>query len=235
MKEIKDCGIIDCFVKTPEILAFNHLQKNLPFPCFYHFVGQLELDTLDTQSHSSYIILGSASHITEKLIWHKRLAEFIHSKLKQNIPVLGICFGHQLMCDYFGCEVNYSNIEEIKATGPRKIIMNTNMVNDFNPTYTHWVSHSQKVHKLSTEMIQIGQSHHQLHGENLYDVVIHSQLPFIGTQLHPEMDLLNSKRVDREGHEISKQELNQIQNEGLDFIEHSFNYLIKNYLIKSDK
>lgn len=54
------------------------------------------------------IIMGSLSMVTEELTWMKRLAKEIIHLEAQNVPMLGICFGHQLICYAFGGKVGFN-------------------------------------------------------------------------------------------------------------------------------
>jgi GMP synthase (glutamine-hydrolysing) len=54
---------------------------------------------------SGLIITGSHSMVTERLPWSERIAEWLPSVLERDVPVLGICYGHQLLAYALGGEV----------------------------------------------------------------------------------------------------------------------------------
>lgn len=53
----------------------------------------------------AYVITGSRHSVYEDLPWLRDLVEFVRQALGAGRPVVGICFGHQLMAHFFGGEV----------------------------------------------------------------------------------------------------------------------------------
>lgn len=118
----KNIAVVDCFVCTPVIYCFNNLVDNFhDSKLTYHATNHFSVNTLKTlKSIDGMIILGSASNVTEPLPWHQELGDFAVDLLKKNVPVLGICFGHQLMCHMFGCKVDYHTKEKKSFIGNRE-------------------------------------------------------------------------------------------------------------------
>lgn len=56
---------------------------------------------------SGAIITGSHAMVTDQEPWVLKLADWIPQVLKQNIPMLGICFGHQILAQSMGGLVAY--------------------------------------------------------------------------------------------------------------------------------
>ncbi|MET0255826.1 MAG: glutamine amidotransferase [Luteibacter sp.] len=53
------------------------------------------------------VITGSASMVTERLAWSERTAGWIRDAMDAELPMLGVCYGHQLMSHALGGRVDY--------------------------------------------------------------------------------------------------------------------------------
>lgn len=51
------------------------------------------------------VITGSSAMVTDRLEWSERAAAWLPAVLERGTPVLGICYGHQLLAHAFGGEV----------------------------------------------------------------------------------------------------------------------------------
>ncbi len=195
-------AIIDPFVKSPAINCFNNLVNLLEIRATYHVPALLGLDSLISESLNTqaYIVLGSASHVHENLIWHRPLADFLMSELAKNKPLLGCCFGHQLICHAFGAKVDYYKDEATKLSGGREITVTEDFWNfTKGEKFYLGVTHKQVVNDLPECLSEVGVGLSN-------DIVIHKTLPFMGTQAHPEASLsfCQTDIKDLKNEEISK-------------------------------
>lgn len=53
------------------------------------------------------LITGSAAMVTERADWSERAAEWIRRAMDAELPMFGVCFGHQLMAHALGGRVDY--------------------------------------------------------------------------------------------------------------------------------
>lgn len=100
-----------------------------------------------------------------------------------NIPILGICAGHQFMARFFGGDAKPSKIPEFG-----KITLT--LLEEENPLFIHvpkqsivWESHNDEITKLPNSMSNLAKS------ENCqYQAIMHKKKPFFGLQFHPEVN-----------------------------------------------
>lgn len=175
-------AVIDPYMIGPANQCFNSLVNLLGVPATYHMPAQWGFGSLEKtmgKTHA-YIILGSASNLCEELPWHLPLGELVKAELEKGKPVLGCCFGHQLMCHMYGAEVDFDLPDQSKHLGRRTVTVTEDFWNfRAGETFELAVTHRQVVKKLSPELIEVG------HGLP-HDLVIHRSLPFLGSQPHPE-------------------------------------------------
>ncbi len=55
--------------------------------------------------HAGIIVTGSHTMVTERRDWSERAAEWLRESVHRGVPILGICYGHQLLAHAMGGEV----------------------------------------------------------------------------------------------------------------------------------
>jgi GMP synthase (glutamine-hydrolysing) len=114
-------------------------------------------------------------------VWDKNSPRTDNKILSLGIPVLGICYGMQLIVQSFGGKVEKSDKREY---GPATITTNKNddLFTDIPDTTDVWMSHSDKVLKIPDGFISVAFT------DNTPVAAIKSKTQNIyGTQFHPEV------------------------------------------------
>ncbi|MEO8810436.1 MAG: glutamine amidotransferase [Rhodanobacter sp.] len=150
------------------------------------------------------IITGSSSMVTERLAWSEHTAGWISNAMDAELPLFGVCYGHQLMAHALGGRVDY--LEGGREIGTQTIELSPSHEDDplarvLPPSFRAHTTHEQSVLEApsgATILARSGRDPHQLlrYGANA-----------ISVQFHPEFNAevmrayIRRKRVDlrREG------------------------------------
>lgn len=63
---------------------------------------------IDFNGLSGVVITGSAAMVTEQKEWMVKTQRWLEVAIDMKIPVLGVCFGHQLLADMLGGQVDFN-------------------------------------------------------------------------------------------------------------------------------
>ncbi len=63
----------------------------------------------DLENIKGIIITGSNSMVSDYEPWSVKISQWLKLVVETNIPVLGICYGHQLLADILGGKVGYNH------------------------------------------------------------------------------------------------------------------------------
>ncbi len=66
------------------------------------------LPSFNRKDWSAVVVTGSASMVTEQLSWMKQTQAWLTHAFAHDLPTLGVCFGHQLIADLLGGQVDYN-------------------------------------------------------------------------------------------------------------------------------
>lgn len=132
---------------------------------------------------SGIIITGSHAMITDRLPWMRAVSAWLVAALNQTIPVLGICFGHQLLADSLGGQVAYhpqgpeigTVAINLTAAGEQDVLLGA-----LPGQFMAHATHAQSVSKLPANALCLAGNAHEPHhafriGANAW-----------GVQFHPE-------------------------------------------------
>ncbi len=131
------------------------------------------------------VITGSHSMVTDDLSWRVRIEKWIPSLLAAKVPILGICFGHQLLARAAGGEVGFHPRGEEIGTTSIHLLPDAGhdvLFQGLPSTFRAQVSHSQTVLRLPPQAVCLAfNSYEAHHGFRIGGCAW-------GVQFHPEFN-----------------------------------------------
>lgn len=175
--------VIDPGIKKTEFASYDLITKLSPITTSFHLLAKQDVQTIwnaeQTFQCSGIIILGSIASVHEWTSWQKELMRWIESEIEAQTPILGICYGHQLLAYMHGAEVvscgsefvGFRNVELLEDTTlkfeKRKVPL--------------FFAHNEKVRQVPSDFELLAQSDlHQVEG------LRHKNLPIWSFQAHIE-------------------------------------------------
>jgi len=142
-----------------------------------------ELPPLD--GTAGVIVTGSHTMVTERQPWSERTAEWLCQAVEKGVPVLGICYGHQLLAHAHGGEV--SDNPRGREFGAVQITLEAAaredaLLRELPPTFPVLEGHTQSVLRLPPGAVRLAANPWDANqafriGANAW-----------GVQFHPEFD-----------------------------------------------
>ena len=136
-------------------------------------------------SAKGFIITGSHAMVTDELGWSVALEKYIRRIVSDNIPLLGICYGHQLIAKALGGKSDYNpKGKEIGTVGIRTLDRagGDPLLTDLPKTFCAYVTHAQSVLKLPPRAEVLAKNAHDAHQ------IVRFAPRCWGVQIHPEFN-----------------------------------------------
>ena len=141
-----------------------------------------EMDLLDPIEDSAWIITGSAHSVYDDFEWIGYIKNKLFDMLEAKKPILGICFGHQLIADTFGGEVKLNSKGWELGSCKVNLTMegkNNLLFDDLNTPLDVFQSHQDVVTKLPEEALLLAENSMGIQSFSYKNL-------FYGVQFHPE-------------------------------------------------
>ncbi|BBP46088.1 GMP synthase [Thiosulfatimonas sediminis] len=151
------------------------------------------------------IITGSHAMVTDRLDWSVALEQWLQVARQRNIAVLGICYGHQLLAQAFGGEVDFhpQGIElgtvaiQLNRQNAEQDALFATMPDEFFGQVTH----SQSVRRLPPEAVNLAGNAFEVNqafriGACIWGVQFH---PEFSVQVMPDYITQQTAAIERAG------------------------------------
>jgi GMP synthase (glutamine-hydrolysing) len=109
--------------------------------------------------YAGVVVTGSAAMVTDREPWSEASAVYLREAVTRELPVLGVCYGHQLLAHAFGGLVGYNPVG--RNIGTVSVELTAAAASDAlfrgfeSPLRLH-VSHAQRVLQLPAEAVLLG-------------------------------------------------------------------------------
>jgi GMP synthase (glutamine-hydrolysing) len=180
--------------------------RRLGLPSTAKVVDVIAGEKLPNDGFGGAIISGSHDMVTDKLGWSERTAEWLRGQVEKWTPILGICYGHQLL-NYALGGITGANPKG-REFGNQKIHLKTAAKSDLlfgampNEFEAH-CCHAQSALKLPAGAVCLGGNSHEPNHivrftENCWGVQFHPEFDADATRYYIEQckDLLAKQGID---------------------------------------
>ena len=99
--------VIDPAVLKPAIESYNRIASTAPYPVTYHLPALYGLTSLNQMKNNirGIIVMGSAASVHDGHAWQDTITDILLDAFKKEIPVMGLCYGFQLLAHVYGGKV----------------------------------------------------------------------------------------------------------------------------------
>ena len=124
-------------------------------------------------------------------VYESKKYSFDKNIIQKKIPILGICFGHQILSKINGGKVKQSKHREFGLANVLKKKSSPLTKNFFKKKHTKvWMSHADQVFKLPNNFKAIASSQN-----SKFAIVANEQKKFYGVQFHPEVTHTDNGKI----------------------------------------
>jgi GMP synthase-like glutamine amidotransferase len=134
----------------------------------------------DPVAFDGFIISGSASSVYEDEPWMRGLEEWLRRAAKSDIPVFGICFGHQILAQAFGGTVERAEVGWGVGVHSMRVLEHRGWMAPDTDVLNLVMTHQDQVIDLPAGAVLLGSSDH------CENYLIEFTPNVIGIQGHPE-------------------------------------------------
>lgn len=154
----------------------------------------------ETFSFDAGIVSGSRSSVYSDEAWISTTKEWLDDAIDTGMPFLGVCYGHQLLADVLGGDVEYMGeyelgYREVEHTGESELF------DGISQRFTAFISHQDEVATLPPGAESLASNDYSNHGFRKGDV--------FGVQFHPEYDMKTARTIAK-GKDLSKERMESV-------------------------
>ena len=135
------------------------------------------------EPYAAAIVTGSPAMVSERLAWSEATAAWLREAIDAGLPILGVCYGHQLLAHALGGRVDYhANGREVGTVRIERLDSGADdaLLDGTPAQFAAHASHQQSVLGLPQGAVVLARSAHDPHHAVRYAPAVW------GLQFHPE-------------------------------------------------
>ena len=175
LTKLKKILIIDFGSQFTQLIA----RRIREIGVFSEIVSHKGLSKLDQKELFGIILSGGPLNV-----YQDKKIKFNKNIFNLTCPILGICFGHQMISKFYGGKVKSSKTREFGFANIKKIKNSLLTKNFFNKKNTNdvWMSHADHVTKIPRNFKKIASTK-----DSKFTIIENFKLKRFGVQFHPEV------------------------------------------------
>ncbi len=180
---MRHVAVLDPGTRIPELDSFNRMARTSPIPLTYHLPALHGMDSVLRAEEGlvGVVVLGSGASVHDDLAWQDALSDWLKPRLLAGLPVLGLCYGHQLLAHLLGGEVGFVSPDQEKLRGVRAVSVPPDPLWGAGGEGLLVVSHRECVTRAPDSVIVRAAT-----AACSVEAFAHRSLPIRGFQAHPE-------------------------------------------------
>ena len=180
-------ALLDASVGTTPAAENFRRVFSVPVATYKVSEGELPPDPAAGEwGHDGVVISGSQVSVYEDRPWIEAVAEWVAQGVEASVPVLGVCWGHQLLASALGgrveatgaYELGYATIEQVQPSP---------LLDGIGESFVAFESHSDAVTDLPAAAARLAEN-----GRGVQAFVVDDAY---GVQFHPEYDVETARWV----------------------------------------
>jgi len=165
--------ILDYGSQYTQLIARRVRELNVYSEIYNHNVS---FDIIKSKSPSAIILSGGPMSVYDSDSYSLN-----NEILKLDVPILGICYGMQLLMQHFGANVISSNVREY-GHSTINILNDESIFKNIKSGTKVWMSHGDKINEFDKQWNVLAKS-----DNGILASVKHHEKPYYGVQFHPEV------------------------------------------------
>lgn len=172
-----DFALLDA--ASDDVHAAANFERELPGQVTTFHVPDEELPPDGDAGYDAAVISGSWASVYWDLDWLSPLKDWVTAAVDRGMPVLGVCFGYQLLADVLGGEVTSQDAYELGFHRIRHAD-DTLLFEGIDREFLAFTSHSDDVTAIPLGARRLAENEYSAHAFRRNHV--------FGVQFHPEVD-----------------------------------------------